>query len=220
MNPKIWELWHNKVSTVEGHRGLIKLLSSGISTVWVARGVLDMAVEKLPVYMRFVNKELDAAGVENVYYPKDGYFEMCEKSFRPVTNSGSFVISKKEKPLRKLEIGQHRFTEVNVMDEPGDGGANHEYAISRVCTPCTMSPTAEFGSIKFQKGPVKENGVNGCFQEDLIAIVIDRLQCFQAGDFACRENALALTKLEEALHWLNHRTADRQVRGVEGKSEL
>ena len=39
------------------------------------------------------------------------------------------------------------------------------------------------------------------------------------GDFACRENALALTKVEEALHWLNHRTADRQRRGVEGKNE-
>jgi hypothetical protein len=119
--------------------------------------------------------------------------------------------------MRKLKIGQHRFTEVNVMDEPGDGGACHEYAISRA-EDSNIVPVGEFGCIKFQKGPVKENGVNGCFQEDLIAIVIDRLQCFQAGDFACRENALALTKLEEALHWLNHRTNDRQARGVEGKS--
>jgi hypothetical protein len=48
---------------------------------------------------------------------------------------------------------------------------------------------------------------------------IDRLQSFQSGDFACRENALALTKLEEALHWLDHRTKDRQRRGVEGTSK-
>jgi hypothetical protein len=47
-------------------------------------------------------------------------------------------------------------------------------------------------------------------------ICIDRLRSFQSGDFKCRENALALTKLEEALHWLNHRTRDRQSRGVEG----
>jgi hypothetical protein len=53
-------------------------------------------------------------------------------------------------------------------------------------------------------------------QEDLLAIVIHRLQGFQTGPFKCRENALALTKLEEALHWLNHRTARRVSRGVEG----
>lgn len=125
---------------------------------------------------------------------------------------------KKEKPLRRLEIGQHRFTEVRVMDEPGAGGACHEYHIAEI-VPNDCIPH-KLGDIKFQKGPVQESGVNGCFQEDLIAIVIDRLQCFQAGDFACRENEKALTKLEEALHWLNHRTNDRQARGVEGKSEL
>ena len=121
--------------------------------------------------------------------------------------------------MRKLKIGQHRFTEVCVIDEPGDGGACHEYYIS----PSNLHETeiaGGFGFVKFQKGPVKENGVNGCHQEDLIAIVIDRLQCFQAGDFACRENALALTKLEEALHWLNHRTNDRRMRGVEGTNKL
>ena len=117
--------------------------------------------------------------------------------------------------MRKLEIGQHRFTEVNVMDEPGDGGACNEYHISRVNT-VSDEIAGEFGFVKFQKGPVKENGVNGCFQEDLIVIAIDRLRSFQAGDFACRENALALTKLEECLMWLQKRTENRLSRGVEG----
>ena len=63
---------------------------------------------------------------------------------------------------------------------------------------------------------IKENGVNGCHNEDLIAVVIDRLQGFQAGEFSCRENAIAITKLEEALLWLNKRTQDRIRRGVEG----
>ena len=117
--------------------------------------------------------------------------------------------------MRTLEIGQHRFTEVQVMDEPADGGACHEYRI----LDAEHLTVGGFGFVKFQKGPVKENGVNGCFQEDLIVIVIDRLRCFQAGDYACRENALALTKLEEALHWLNHRTNDRQDRGVEGTND-
>jgi len=127
----------------------------------------------------------------------------------------------KEKPLREINMGTKRFTSLCVMDEPGDGGACHRYKIMKTRNPNGgIYVPEQYADVKFQKGPVKENGVNGCFQEDLIAIVIDRLQCFQAGDFACRENALALTKLEEALHWLNHRTADRQARGVEGKSEL
>jgi hypothetical protein len=47
--------------------------------------------------------------------------------------------------------------------------------------------------------------------------VIDRLRGFQSGDFRNRENALALTKIEEALLWLHKRTKDRLERGVEGK---
>jgi hypothetical protein len=111
--------------------------------------------------------------------------------------------------MRKIKIGTDRFTEVYAIDEP-EFGASHEYRIFK------KGHSIQNGNIKFQKGPVKEHGVNGCFHEDLIAIVIDRLQSFQHGDFPCRENALVLTKLEEALHWLNHRTNDRQKRGVEG----
>jgi hypothetical protein len=72
------------------------------------------------------------------------------------------------------------------------------------------------GEIKFQRGPILENGVNGLTDEDLIAIVIDRLQSFQKSDYSCRQNALAITKLEEAQMWLEHRTKERIVRGVEG----
>ena len=115
--------------------------------------------------------------------------------------------------MRQLEIGQHRFTKVHVKDEPNGSGACHHYEILSVDT------NEEFAWVDFQKGPVKENGVDGCFMEDLLAIVIDRLEGFQSGDFRCRENALALTKIQEAMHWLNHRTQDRQNRGVEGKNE-
>lgn len=70
--------------------------------------------------------------------------------------------------------------------------------------------------IHFQEGPIKENGVNGVMNEDLIAMVITRLEHFQKSEFACRENALAITKLEEALLWLRKRTIGREKRGVEG----
>lgn len=119
--------------------------------------------------------------------------------------------------MRELDIGTKRFTKVLVGDDPGQGGACHEYYICRVDGRDDV-PAGQYGTVYFQEGPIKEFGVNGCHQEDLLAIVIDRLIHFQAGKFKCRENALALTNIQEALHWLNHRTADRETRGVEGKN--
>jgi hypothetical protein len=77
---------------------------------------------------------------------------------------------------------------ITVEDEPGSGGA------------------------------INEVGANGVTQEVLLEIVADRLRSFQAGQFACRENALALTKIEEAQHCMQQRTLARMRRGVEGKT--
>jgi hypothetical protein len=119
--------------------------------------------------------------------------------------------------MRELNIGSKRFTRVLVIDEPGQGNACHEYRIESIPQVSTKNiPMAVYANISFQNGPIKEFGVNGCYQEDLLAIVIDRLESFQTGPFACRENALALTKIQEAMHWLNHRTQDRIKRNVEG----
>ncbi len=114
---------------------------------------------------------------------------------------------------RKLEIGSEKYTQVFACDEKGAGNANHKYSVST-----TQEPSDILQVIAFQKGAIKENGVNGVMNEDLIAIVIDRLQGFQDGDYKCRENAIALTKLEEAMLWLRKRTMDRERRGVEGTS--
>ncbi len=125
--------------------------------------------------------------------------------------------------MRSLNIGSHNFTKVLVGDAPMDeNGACHNYKIGRSVHPVgTMRyPLTEFGEIKFQKGPVKEAGINGCHHEDLIVILIDRLEHFQRGSFRCRENALAITKLEEALLWLNKRTDKRREQGIEGTNEV
>jgi len=70
--------------------------------------------------------------------------------------------------------------------------------------------------VNFQTGAIKEVGLNGVFNEDLIAMVICRLEHFQKSEFACRENAIAITKLEESLMWLRKRTMNRNKRGVLG----
>ena len=72
--------------------------------------------------------------------------------------------------------------------------------------------------IRFQAGPITEVGANGCQIEDVIDVLVERLQGFQRGPFKCRENALAITKLEEARLWLSARNWKRQAQGVEGKN--
>jgi hypothetical protein len=76
----------------------------------------------------------------------------------------------------------------------------------------------EFGyiAIKFQNGPVKEVGVNGTQIGNVIEILVRRLEGFQDGAFPCRENAIAITKLQEAAMWLEFRTRKRMQQGVEG----
>ena len=77
-------------------------------------------------------------------------------------------------------------------------------------------PGEPYIRIKFQAGPIQMAGVNGCSIEDVIDVLTERLEGFQKGQFRCRENALAITKLEEAKLWLLERTRRRQAQGVEG----
>jgi len=119
--------------------------------------------------------------------------------------------------------------EIKVTDLPGSGGACHRYEVSGFDTGTNPShrehvagvePPSDRLTLLFQNGPIAEVGVNGITHEALLAILCDRLRAFQSGPFACRENALALTKLEEAQHWLLHRTKARMARQVEGTHKV
>lgn len=166
--------------------------------------------------------------------------------------------------------GLNEALEIRVMDDPGHGGACHEYEIHKnveewdlamgqvrmygVLTPEALLRIERLGlsllhagvasgifasleiaeqslknrtftaenveflvgsldyrtlvaTIRFQNGPIGENGVNGLSGEALLSIVEDRLVCFQAGGFSCRENAVALTKVQESLMWLQKQHA-------------
>jgi len=74
------------------------------------------------------------------------------------------------------------------------------------------------GFFRFQEGPIKEAGINGVHNEDLLAIVRARLQVFQASPYACDENARALAGIEAAMVALDERTARRIREGTEGTS--
>lgn len=100
---------------------------------------------------------------------------------------------------------------VTVLDDPAPNGASRNYKVEH--------PGITGGSltISFQGGPVNADGsgINGVTNEILLAILADRLRGFQTGPFACRENEQAITKIEEAQHWLNSRTLAR-LRRVNG----
>lgn len=113
---------------------------------------------------------------------------------------------------------------IEVLDEPGSGGAHHNYSITGFDTVTNPASADQYGyaahfsrlPVIFQNGPIAQAGVNGVTHEALLAILIDRLECFQAGPFANDYNAAALRHLQSAQGCLLDRTRERMARGVEG----
>jgi hypothetical protein len=125
--------------------------------------------------------------------------------------------------MRKLVTIQKRekLNAVYAVDEKGNGGANHLYEIRPANdNPEIFGEHQVFATIQFQNGARKlENSIPGVIDTDLLEIVRDRLKGFQSGEFASRENACALTHIEEALMWLNRRVEDRIERQVLGTNQ-
>ena len=104
-------------------------------------------------------------------------------------------------------------------DGPGPGGASHSYEIIDASTENQSSDGGLcFAVLDFQNGPVGADGegVKGITNESLLAVLIDRLQGFQAGPYACDENAHALGHAHNCLAALHERTKRREAAGVEG----
>lgn len=119
--------------------------------------------------------------------------------------------------MEKLATIQKRnnLNEVIRLGEPGPGGAYHGYTIGDA-----SGERRPFLYVEFQRGPRTDpNSRHGVLDTDLLEIVRDRMKAFQSGEYATRENACALTHIEEALMWLNKRAEDRAERGVLGTNE-
>jgi len=76
-----------------------------------------------------------------------------------------------------------------------------------------------FQAFDFQRGPIKEVGINGVQNEHLLAVLIHRTTILNAR-FPCDENLLAIRHMKQAINALQARTANRQARGVEGENKL
>lgn len=69
--------------------------------------------------------------------------------------------------------------------------------------------------IKFQTGGTASTERNGIFIEDLLIIARAKLTDYN-NQLPCRENQLAIDKIDEAILWLTYRKAEREHRGVYG----
>ncbi|HEY8560506.1 MAG TPA: hypothetical protein VIL74_09025 [Pyrinomonadaceae bacterium] len=121
-------------------------------------------------------------------------------------------------PVRYIET--HKISKLNrdnivvrATDEKDSDGANHEYAI----IVCTDKGIVSETAIKFQKGGLKETGVNGITDQSLIAIVLDRMVGFQAGPYASVYNEPVIDHLKGALGEMAKRYDLRATLGIEGE---
>ena len=97
---------------------------------------------------------------------------------------------------------------VNAISKTADGADVEGHLYQVLAGPKTTY-------LEFQNGAVKEAGVNGLTNEALLAALIHRTNVLN-NRFPCRENALAITNMEQALMWLEKRTNDRKAHQVEG----
>ncbi len=83
-----------------------------------------------------------------------------------------------------------------------------------------IQPTGNTVHLVFVRGDKEDNGVkiprvSGILHESLLTAMIEDLK-YKNGLVPSREGALALTKLQEALHWMEERQRDRAKRNVQG----
>ena len=107
-------------------------------------------------------------------------------------------------------------------DEVDSGGASSRYEISgfdALSHPGWDGAGQHQVVLLFQNGTIPDKGTNGVTSEALLAIVIDRLQAFQAGPFKGAYNGSALEHCHAALNALKERTMERMSRKVEGTEQ-
>lgn len=92
-----------------------------------------------------------------------------------------------------------KYTSVYGEGVIDDNPTLHKFEIRRVFDDRLLS------EIKFHCGSFSPNELNGILNEDLLVILINRVESFQKSKMKCRENENALQHLYEALFWLNQR---------------
>lgn len=127
-----------------------------------------------------------------------------------------------------VNVGYRKAYNVNPNIQGGNRTSNDNPSGGNVTLHVTKSGDEEFPAliVNWQDGPRGTVGdgtledPNGAFVEDVLWVALQRLEFFQDSKYRCRENAIAITKIEEALFIMKDRQLSRSERGVEGKHEV
>jgi len=139
-----------------------------------------------------MNDESRISDQPNTSYPDESVEELPKFSNREIKYHR--VVSNKPEKL---------IVTANAPNDPG--GAPDGYLITHI-------ETSKRIAIDFQTLVVKDGVTN----EVLLAIIEDRLICWQDGPYKNQYNADALKATIKALECLKARTVERRQRGVEG----
>ncbi len=74
-------------------------------------------------------------------------------------------------------------------------------------------------NIVFCKGNKQDESAlrqEGVFTETLLQVAKEYLESVNVGEMSTRETSMAITKIDEALMWINKRAEDRKLREVQG----
>lgn len=149
--------------------------------------------------------KLDDVGITSIVKDIDERYEEHKESLKfPVDQESYFV---------PLEEGSENYTRV-LMDKIYRYNAPHNFKLIDVNRGDVID------QIHIQEGPVNECGVNGWANEDLINIVITRLEAFNNSPYSSVYNTEAIGHLRNAIASLNARTKKRKDEGKEGTSKI
>lgn len=115
--------------------------------------------------------------------------------------------------MKTIKIFEH-INKLPITGEPISRELNNKLIDPKIAH-IHIREAANLIEVSLQDGPIGEGGRNGCTIESLIEVAKVIIEDFN-NKVPCRENALAITKLDEAIHSLAARTRDRKARGVEG----
>ncbi len=87
-----------------------------------------------------------------------------------------------------------------------------------IVNPHDEKGVAPIVNFTIQSDPISEVGINGVQALDMLKYAKCLFESLNEA-FPCRENALTITKIEEAIHWQDARTKDRERRKVEGQNK-
>lgn len=103
-----------------------------------------------------------------------------------------------------LQSNSHHYT----LKEMGVGGTGLKLTGKVISIPLVRGSKIE--------GENKIDKQDGVLPEQLLTVCKAYLEAVNVGDFRNRNTAIAITKLEEALMWLNKRTEERRKKGILG----